>query len=136
VQAGTLDFRQGTWWYAKDYVEPERKFADGTVRKAHYGDGVQPWDTMRSRGWACIFATGSVLKYVRRAAAKNGEDDIKKAWYFQQLKEMMLGSAAPPRTDILKIEAMTPKFEMVLARAAFRELVEELSMEELKQVES
>jgi hypothetical protein len=39
---------------------------DGTVRKAHYGDGVQPWDLIVAAGWAPEFAAGCVLRYLRR----------------------------------------------------------------------
>lgn len=71
--------------------EPEHRAADGTVRKAHYGTGRQPWDDMVDAGWAPHFAAGCVLKYVRRAAAKNGEDDLKKArWYHARLRDMVL----------------------------------------------
>ncbi len=66
--------------------EPEIIGTDGTVRKAHYGVGEQPWDTIKRLGWAAQFAAGNVLKYVRRHAAKNGADDLAKArWYMTQL---------------------------------------------------
>lgn len=77
--------------------EPEITAPDGTVRKAHYGTGRQPWDDIMEAGWGAPFAAGNVLKYVRRAAAKNGEDDIAKArWYFKRLSEMAeLGASVP-----------------------------------------
>ena len=66
--------------------EPEITDAAGIQRKAHYGSGRQPWDDIVEAGWAPAFAAGNVLKYVRRAAAKNGEDDIAKAkWYLMRL---------------------------------------------------
>ena len=66
--------------------EPEIIGIDGTVRKAHYGAGKQPFDEMKELGWADHFAAGCVLKYVRRHAAKNGEDDLAKArWYWAEL---------------------------------------------------
>ncbi len=77
--------------------EPEITAADGTVRKAHYGAGKQPWDIIVETGWGAQFAAGNVLKYVRRAAAKNGDDDIAKARrYFKRLVEMAeLGASVP-----------------------------------------
>lgn len=69
--------------------EPEFTAADGTVRKAHYGEGKQPWDHIVEAGWGPAFAAGNVLKYVRRAAAKNGEDDLAKArWYCAELMKL------------------------------------------------
>lgn len=62
---------------------------DGTVRKAHYGTGRQPWDDIKDVGWGAPFCAGNVLKYVRRAAAKNGADDIAKAqWYYAELLKL------------------------------------------------
>lgn len=58
--------------------------ADGTTRKAHYGDGIQPWDTMVTLGWAPYFAAASILKYVRRT--KDPEHSLESArWYYAQL---------------------------------------------------
>lgn len=66
--------------------EAERIAPDGTVRKVHYGAGRQPWDDVVDAGFGPVFAACNVLKYVRRAAAKNGADDLKKArWYFERL---------------------------------------------------
>ena len=80
--------------------EPEITAPDGTVRKVHYGAGKQPWDSIVEQGWGAQFAAGNVLKYVRRAAAKNGEDDIAKAnWYFTRLREMAELSARVPSGD-------------------------------------
>ncbi len=56
--------------------EPEFLDAAGIARKAHYGTGTQPWDLILAAAWGASFAAGNVLKYLRRAAAKNGEDDI------------------------------------------------------------
>ena len=39
---------------------------DGTVRKAHYGSGRQPWDHIKAAGWGPEFAAGCVLRYLRR----------------------------------------------------------------------
>jgi uncharacterized protein DUF3310 len=71
--------------------EPEFTADDGTVRKAHYGTGKQPWDIIVESYWGAQFAAGNVLKYIRRAPNKNGDDDVRKArWYFQRLIEMSM----------------------------------------------
>lgn len=58
---------------------------DGTKRKAHYGAGVQPWDTIVEMGLGPAFAAGSILKYVRRT--KDAEHSLESArWYLNQLK--------------------------------------------------
>jgi hypothetical protein len=68
-------------------LEPEITGADGTVRKAQYGDGVQPWDIIKERGWAPEFAAGNVLKYLRRR--KTPDEDRKKArWYWVELRKL------------------------------------------------
>lgn len=87
--------------------EKERVAADGTVRKAHYGDGRQPWDVIKEKDWAPEFAAGNALKYIRRAAAKNGADDIKKArWYFKELKRLADSSDDGVYDELL--EELTP----------------------------
>lgn len=73
-------------------TEPEIVGIDGTVRKAHYGEGKQPWDVMKELGWAEDFAAANVLKYIMRHAAKNGQDDLDKArWYWDRLGESKFG---------------------------------------------
>ncbi len=58
-------------------------------RAAHYGAGRQPWDDILDVGWGPAFAAGNALKYIRRHAAKNGEDDLKKGrWYFHELRKL------------------------------------------------
>lgn len=58
--------------------------ADGSVRKAHYGDGEQPWDTIVRLGWGPAFAAANVLKYLRRT--KDPEHSLESArWYYRQL---------------------------------------------------
>ena len=81
-------------------TEPEIVDDAGVARKMHYGNRKQPWDSIVEQGWGAQFAAGNVLKYVRRAAAKNGEDDIAKAnWYFARLHEMAELSARVPSGD-------------------------------------
>lgn len=73
----------------KTSAEPEIIDGDGIARKAHYGNGRQPWDDIVDMGWGQQFAAGNVLKYIRRAAKKNGPDDISKArWYYARLLEI------------------------------------------------
>jgi hypothetical protein len=77
-------------------MEPEIIAPDGSIRKLHYGSGRQPWDFIVEAGWGSAFAAGNVLKYVRRHAAKNGEDDLKKArWYWEQLRRRVVLEPEP-----------------------------------------
>lgn len=70
----------------------EEKGKDGSVRKAHYGDGEQPWDTVVLEGWAPHFAAANVLKYLRRT--KDPKHSLESArWYHERLIEMF--SATP-----------------------------------------
>lgn len=67
-------------------VEPTLTGIDGTERKAHYGEGEQPWDVMVKGGVAAHFAAGCVLKYLRRT--KEDANDLTDArWYARQLQE-------------------------------------------------
>jgi hypothetical protein len=67
-----------------DRVEPGD---DGSRRKAHYGEGKQPWDHICDAGWAPEFAAGCVLRYLRRT--KDPEHSIESAqWYWAQLERL------------------------------------------------
>lgn len=81
---------------------------DGTVRKAHYGDGRQPWDDIRDAGWAPAFAAGCVLRYLRRA--KDREHSIESArWYWERLNALCATEHGDP-VAVLKLHAMlTPE---------------------------
>lgn len=69
-------------------LAPERAAADG--RKAHYGDGVQPWDVILANGWGPAFAASNVIKYLRRT--KNPEHSLESAcWYYDRLVEGTAG---------------------------------------------
>ena len=60
---------------------------DGTVRRQHYGTGVQPWDTIKALGWGAIFAASNVIKYLRRT--KDLEHSLESArWYYSALCKM------------------------------------------------
>lgn len=68
--------------------EPDRPEpgADGSTRKSHYGNGLQPWDTIVANGWGPIFAASNVIKYLRRD--KDVEGSLEKArWYYERLYE-------------------------------------------------
>ncbi len=67
---------------------------DGTTRPPHYGDGVQPWDTIVRLNWAPHFAAGNVIKYLRRT--KDVEDSRRKAiWYYRELAKMAVLNSNP-----------------------------------------
>lgn len=69
-------------------LAPERSQGDG--RKAHYGDAVQPWDTILASGWGPAFAASNVVKYLRRT--KNPEHSLESArWYYARLVEGIAG---------------------------------------------
>lgn len=60
-----------------------------TERQPYYGDGLQPWDLIKSLGMGADFCAGNVIKYVGRYGAKNGLDDLRKAsWYLDRLIEI------------------------------------------------
>lgn len=100
--------------------EPEIQDANGLARKAHYGDGRQPWDDIKVLGWAPAFAAGNVLKYIRRHAKKNGADDISKArWYYARLLE----GCEMPTHD-------TGRWEFLLYDEAMRKLKSTLTDDE------
>lgn len=69
--------------------------ADGTMRKAHYGEGRQPRDDIVDAGWGPAFAAGCVLRYLRRA--KDPEHSLESArWYWARLREMSGSWAGDP----------------------------------------
>lgn len=68
--------------------EPEEKpREDGTLRRAHYGSGKQPWDIIVELGWGPEFAAGNVLKYLRRMKDEGHSLDSAR-WYWARLHEM------------------------------------------------
>ena len=65
----------------------ERDRGDG--RKAHYGEGKQPWDTALEREWAAAGAAFNIVKYLRRT--KQPERDVEAAKiYYGWLKTLVL----------------------------------------------
>lgn len=76
---------------------------DGTIRKAHYGAGRQPWDDIVDAGWSVEFAAANVLKYLRRT--KDPEHSLAAArWYYARLREQpMVGKARAVREQLLSM---------------------------------
>lgn len=69
--------------------KPESKpREDGTIRRAHYGSGKQPWDEILELGWGPHFAAGNVLKYLRRTKDVGHSLDSAR-WYWARLHEML-----------------------------------------------
>ncbi len=60
---------------------------DGSVRKAHYGAGKQPWDTAKEMGLAAAFAAVSILKYLRRDKDPVHSQESAR-WYYARLCEL------------------------------------------------
>lgn len=76
-----------------DIKDDEFVGTDGTIRKAHYGTGVQPFDIIVSMGWGPIFAASNVVKYMRRT--KEPEHSLESArWYWARLTETANGVGA------------------------------------------
>lgn len=99
--------------------EPEITGVDGTVRKAHYGEGRQPWDDIKDLGWAPHFAAGNALKYVRRYKAKNGQDDLEKGrWYFAELSKMCTDMHSTASAAIVQLANNVTEEEWGLLRNA------------------
>lgn len=81
---------------------PETTAADGSVRKAYYGSGEQPWDIIKRFGWAADFAAGNVLKYLRRTKGEPG-DVTKARWYWVELKKLADNDYAFARAAVAKL---------------------------------
>lgn len=95
---------------------------DGTVRKAHYGDGRQPWDDMVDLGWAAHFAAASILKYLRRS--KDPEHSLESAqWYYNQLYQHAAAEAKVyPRPGSGPWERVLGALEKALAKDELKRL--------------
>ena len=87
---------------------------DGSVRKAHYGDGRQPWDDIKFAGWAPEFAAGCVLRYMRRT--KDREHSIESArWYWERLQEMGMQDSGQARKVCVQLNMiLTDDEKMIL----------------------
>jgi len=73
----------------------------GDGRKAHYGDGVQPWDTALSEGWGAAGAALCVLRYLRRSKAPEHSRESARV-YFRWMREHAAEERgeAPRRDDV------------------------------------
>lgn len=77
-----------------DSLAPNREARgqDGSIRKAHYGPGEQPWDTALRLGWGPQAAAFCILRYLRRDKAR--EHSLESArWYWARLKERACGAS-------------------------------------------
>lgn len=50
------------------------------VGGSHYLKAIQPWDIIRA--WGLGFHRGNIIKYILRAPAKNGKEDLEKAKHY------------------------------------------------------
>ncbi len=83
------------------FPDREKLGADGSVRKAHYGSGRQPWDDILDEGWGPGFAAGCVLRYLRRDKAV--EHSLESArWYMVRLLEHGVGSGTEEWQDAIE----------------------------------
>lgn len=99
--------------------EPERAApgADGSVRKAHYGDGRQPWDDTVDSGWGPAFSAGNVLKYLRRTKTPEA-NGWKARWYYDQLIRHAAEEVNGPWTQALgQLEELLTSDELKSVRA-------------------
>ena len=103
-------------------LAPVREAADCEPRKAHYGNGEQPWDVILASGWGPAFAAANVVKYLRRT--KNPEHSLESArWYYARLyenaaEETMESSSTPWSSAIARLELILSTDEIALVRGA------------------
>lgn len=96
-------------------VFPDRKETgqDGSVRKAHYGEGRQPWDDIKAAGWAPEFSAGCILRYLRRT--KDSEHSIESArWYWARLQEMSMQGNGRARNVLFQLNMMLNSDEKLI----------------------
>lgn len=75
IKQDTFDLKVVCETLGLKLVPIEKDRGDG--RKAHYGTGKQPVDTIREHGWAPGFFAGNVVKYLRRT--KDPEHSLESA---------------------------------------------------------
>jgi hypothetical protein len=97
----------------------EARGADGSVRKAHYGPGRQPWDDVVARGWGPGFAAGCVVRYLRRD--KRPKHSLESArWYYRQMyaraAQALDGPTAPWAEALHGLEDLLTQDELVRLR--------------------
>jgi hypothetical protein len=100
-----------------DPLAPERR--QGDRRKAHYGDGIQPWDHILAAGWGPAFAASNVLKYLRRT--KNPEHSLESAkWYYEQLVAGAAGALTA--SPVAEWSVALGRLEMLLLKEELKTL--------------
>lgn len=92
---------------------------DGTLRQSYYGDGKQPWDTIKANGWAHHFAAGNVVKYLRRTK-EPGSSKAKARWYHRELYRLLNHGAYNP----LEVGQVIKQLERTLTPSEVRLLVD------------
>lgn len=74
--------------------------SDGSIHKAHYGAGKQPWDTTVEHGWGPHAAAFCVIRYLRRDKARAHSLESAR-WYYDQLIRNVAGEINGPWTAAL-----------------------------------
>lgn len=100
---------------APDRLTPGR---GGESRKAHYGDGEQPWDVIVASGWGPAFAAGCVVRYLRRDKAREHSRESAR-WYYARLVEGVENDFTDARIWCVafdRLELILTKEERALAR--------------------
>lgn len=88
--------------------------AGGEARKAHYGDGEQPWDAIVASGWGPAFAAGCVVRYLRRDKAR--EHSLESArWYYARLVEGV--ATRPGEATSAEWQRALDRLELILTQA-------------------
>lgn len=97
--------------------------ADGTVRKTHYGQGVQPWDKTLASGWGPHAAAFCVLRYLGRDKAP--EHSLESArWYYERLYAGAAGRIESPSTKeewnaaLMRIEFLLTQHQVARLRGS------------------
>lgn len=109
----------------EERIFPDRieRDANGIVRKAHYGDGRQPWDDIVDMGWAPHFAAGCILRYLRRT--KDTEHSLQSArWYWDRLIELTRATGKRPMAMVVDARQTKEALAAVLTDSELRALTE------------
>ena len=65
----------------EEYLRRQQEQAQAKqVGGSHYLKAIQPWDIIRA--WSLGFHRGNIMKYILRAPAKNGKEDLEKAKHY------------------------------------------------------
>lgn len=94
----------------------------GDGRKAHYGDGKQPWDTIKEIGWGPAFAASNVIKYLRRSKDPEHSLESARVYYGWLLdgagEEKLLSADAGWSTTAIKLASILTDDELKLLRGS------------------